>query len=103
MTLTDALAERIDALVRTKQRLQALDDETAAHVVQEPDTDAVLRQAVAALTSSGGLDTARRLLRGEAVTVTREMASAGLAAWDPATDSMRATALLVELLKVVDP
>lgn len=103
MTLTEALAERVDALVRTKERLRALDDETAAHVVQEPDTDAVLRQAVAALTSPGGLNAARRLLQGVAVSVPRDMASAGLAAWDPATDSMRPTGLLVELMKVVDP
>ena len=103
MTLTEALAERVDGLARTSARLKALDDGTAKHIVQEPDTDAVLRQAVAALTSPGGLDTARRLLRGDGVTVPRDMASAGLATWDPATDSMRATTLLVELMKVVDP
>ena len=103
MTLTEALAERVGALARTRERLQALDDATAAHVVHEPDGDAVLTQARAALSSPGGLDAARRLVRGDAVTVPREMASAGLAAWDPATDSMRPTALLVELLKVVDP
>lgn len=102
MTLAEAVAERVDALARTKARLQALGDQTADHVVQEADADAVLRQALAVLATSDGSDRARRLLRGEDVRACDDLAKAGLVAWDPASRAVRPTALLVEMIKVVE-
>jgi hypothetical protein len=102
MSLAEALAERVNALARTRERLRALDDETADHVVQEADANAVLKQAVAVLTTGDGYDAARRLLRGETVTAHDDLTKAGLAVWDPASGGIRPTALLIELIQVVD-
>ena len=102
MTLAEAVAERVRALELTNERLRALADQTADHVVQPADPDVVLRQALDALRSTGALETARRLLRGDAVSVSEDMARSGLVAWDPVSNAMRPTALLVEVMKVVD-
>ena len=102
MTLEEALAARVDSLARTKERLHALDDQTDSHIVQEAAADAVLRQALAVLETSGGYDAALRLLRGDDVGPHDELAKSGLAVWDPASDSLRPTSLLVELMKVVN-
>ncbi len=103
MTLAEALAERVRSLTETNERLRALDDRAADHVVQQADIDAVMSQALAVLTTAGGLAAARRLLRDEEAADCDELAQAGLAVWDPASGSFRASALLVELMKVVDP
>jgi hypothetical protein len=102
--LGNALAERVLSLSRTNERLRALDDssESGPHVVGESDTEKVLRRALLALSSHGGYDSARRILAGEHVTVGDELAKAGLVIWDPASDSMRATALLIELMLVFE-
>jgi hypothetical protein len=99
-----ALAERVLSLVRTDARLQALDDsfESEPHVLGEPDAEVVLRRALLALSSQQGYDSARRILNGEHVEVGDELATAGLVVWDPASDSMRATALLTELMTVFE-
>ena len=103
--LGDALAERVQSLARTEARLRALDDTdgSPAHVVDQPEAESVLRRALLALSSQAGYDSARRVLAGEHVAVSDELAKAGLVAWDLAADSMRATALLVELMKVFEP
>jgi hypothetical protein len=102
--LGDALAERVLSLARTNARLRALDDsrESEAHVVGEPDPETVLRGALLVLGSHRGYDTARRVLAGEHDNVGDDFAKAGLAMWDPASDSMRATALLIELMRVFE-
>ena len=102
--LGDALAERVLSLARTDARLRALDDsdESPAHVVGESDAESVLRRALLALSSQVGYDSARRVLAGKPVKVGDELAKAGLVTWDPASDSMRATALLIELMRVFE-
>lgn len=102
MSLAEALAERVAALARTKERLQALDDPTANHVVQEADANAVLSQALAVLNARDGYDVARRLLRGEHIAESDDLAKAGLLAWDPVSNAFRPTSLLLELMKAVD-
>jgi hypothetical protein len=102
MTLSEAVAERVRALARANERLQALADQTADHVVQTADADVVLRQALDVLTAPEAMDSARRLLRGEDVPVGEGMSRTGLVSWDPASNGMRPTALLVEVMKVVD-
>ncbi|HET7421351.1 MAG TPA: hypothetical protein VFL27_13330 [Candidatus Dormibacteraeota bacterium] len=102
MTLADALAERVRSLARTNERLHAIDDATAGHVVQEADADAVLKQALAVLQTRDGLDAARRLLGGEDLSDPDQLAKAGLAVWDPASGAVRPSFLLVELMKVVE-
>ncbi len=102
MTLAEAVAERVRALQRANERLEALADQTADHVVQPPDPDVVLRQALDALSAPEATEAARRLLHGENVSVGDGMARAGLAVWDPVSNAMRPTALLVEVMKVVD-
>lgn len=103
MTLTEAVAERVRALERANERLWALADQTAEHVVQAADPDLVLRQALDALRAPDAIEAARRLLRGEEVAARDDLARTGLVIWDPASNAMRPTALLVELMKVVDP
>ncbi len=102
--LGSALAERVVSLARTNARLRALDDphESEAHVVGEPDSETVLRRALLALSSHLGYDSARRILAGEHVNAGDELAKAGLVMWDPASGSMRATALLIELMRVFE-
>ncbi len=102
MTLAEAVAERVRALERTNERLQALADQTADHVVQPADADVVLTQALDALRAPEATEAARRLLRGENVSVGDDMARTGLVVWDPASNAMRPTALLVEVMKAVD-
>ena len=102
MSLADALAERVNALARSKARLQALDDQTADHVVQEPDADAVLRQALDVLSTRDGYEAAMSVVRGEDVAKHDGLARAGLVVWDPASDAVRPTPLLIELIKVLD-
>ncbi len=100
--LGSALAERLRSLSRANARLRALDDsrESEAHVLDEPDAENVLRRALLALSSHRGYDSARRILAGERVNAGDELAKAGLVIWDPDSDSMRATALLIELMRV---
>lgn len=102
MTLAEAVAERVRALERANERLEALADQTADHVVQPADPDVVLKQALDALRAPAATDAARRLLRGENVSVGDDMARTGLVVWDPVSNATRPTALLVELMKVVD-
>ena len=102
MTLDEAVAERVRSLARTKERLSAIDDQTAGHVLQEADADAVLSQALAVLATREGLDAARRLLNSEDLNAADELAKAGLAVWDPASGAVRPTSLLIELMKVAD-
>jgi hypothetical protein len=102
--LGDALAERVLSLARTDARLKALDDSdpSDAHVVGAPDAELVLRRALLALSSQSGYGSARSILAGKPVEVGDELAKAGLVTWDPASDSMRATALLIELMRVFE-
>jgi hypothetical protein len=102
--LGDALAERVLSLARTDARLKALDDSdpSDAHVVGVPDAELVLRRALLALSSRAGYESAHRILAGEHVKVDDDLAKAGLVTWDPLADSMRATALLVELMRVFE-
>ncbi|GAC1666098.1 MAG: hypothetical protein PVS3B2_03510 [Candidatus Dormibacteraceae bacterium] len=99
--LGDALAARVLSLSRTSERLRALDDssESEPHVVGQADPETILRRALLALSSHQGYDSARRVLAGEHLTVSDELAKAGLVMWDPASDSMQATALLIELMR----
>ena len=103
MTLAEAVAERVRDLERANERLQALADQTADHVVQPADADVVLRQALDALRTAETMEAARRLLRGENVSVGEDIARSGLVVWDPVLNATRATDLLVEVMKVVDP
>lgn len=103
MTLAEALAERVRSLERTNERLRAVTDQTADHVVRAADADVVLRQALDVLNVPEALEAARRLLRGEDVSVRDDLARTGLVAWDPVSNAMRPTALLTEVMKVVDP
>jgi hypothetical protein len=102
--LGSALAERVQSLSRANARLRAVEDsrESEAHVVGEPDSETVLRRALQALSSHQGYDSARRILAGEPVNAVDELAKAGLVTWNPVSDSMRATALLIELMRVFE-
>ena len=102
MTLAEALAERVRALELTNERLRALADQTADHVVQPADADAVLRHALDVLSVRDVFEAARGLLRGEEVAAPDGLATAGLATWDPDSNTMRPTPLLAEVMKVVD-
>jgi hypothetical protein len=102
--LGNALAERVLSLSRTNERLRALDDssESRPHVVGESDSETVLRRALLALSSHRGYASARRILAGEHVDAGDELTRAGLVMWDPVSDSMRATAFLIELMRVFE-
>jgi hypothetical protein len=102
MTLAEALAERVDSLARTRERLRAVDDSTE-HVVDEPEAEAVLRRALAALSSVEGYEQARRVAAGVHVTGCYDLAKAGLVIWEPGSDTVRPAALLIELMKVFEP
>lgn len=102
--LGEALAERVRSLARTGERLRALDDsfESEPHVVGEPDAEAVLLGALQVLSTKRGYESARRIVAGDHVEGGDELARAGLATWDPASDAMRPTSLLVELMRVFE-
>ncbi len=102
--LGEALAERVLSLARTNQRLQALDDyhEPNDHVVGQPDAESVLRRALLVLSNREAYELARRVKTGEQVTAGDDFAQAGLVIWDPGSDSMRPTPLLVELMLVFE-
>ena len=102
--LGEALAERVMSLARTDARLRALDDpgESAPHVVGEPDAETVLLGALQALSTKRGYESARRIVAGEHIEAGDELARAGLTSWDPASDAMRPTPLLVELMRVFE-
>jgi hypothetical protein len=102
MTLAEALAERVHSLARTNERVQALDDQTD-HVVGEPDARVVLRHALAVLSTRDGFDLACRIAAGDHVTGADELARAGLVVWDVGLDTARPTALLIELMKILEP
>jgi hypothetical protein len=102
MTLAEALADRVHSLARTNERVQALDDQTD-HVVGEPDARVVLRRALAVLSTRDGFDLACRIAAGDRVTGGDELAGAGLVVWDVGLDVVRPTALLIELMKILEP
>jgi len=102
VSLSEALADRVRSLARTNERLQAIEDGTAGHVVEQPDTEAVLQQALAALNTQAGHAQAQRILAGERVTGCDELAKAGLVVWDPLADTLGPSPLLIELIKVID-
>jgi hypothetical protein len=102
MTLAEALAERVHSLARTHERVQALDDQSD-HVVGEPDARVVLRGALAVLGTRDGYDLACSIVAGDRVTGADELARAGLVVWDVGLDAARPTALLVELMKILEP
>lgn len=103
-TLGDALAERVLSLARTTQRLQALEDyrEPNDHVVGQPDAEAVLRRALLVLSDREAYELARRIVAGEQVAAGDDFARAGLVIWDPGSDAMRPTPLLVQLMRVFE-
>lgn len=102
--LGDALAERVLSLVRTNQRLQALEDyrEPNDHVVGQSDAGAVLRRALRVLSNREAYELARRITGGEQAAAGDDFAQAGLVIWDPGSDSMRPTPLLVEMMRVFE-
>ncbi len=106
--LADALAERVLSLARTSERLRALEDheESQPHVVGQPDAEAVLRAALLALSGQKSYHIARSTLAGEHVPANQEfvmeLSRAGLVTWDPGSDALRATALLVELMRLFE-
>ena len=99
-----ALAERVQALARTNARLRALDEDSWSepHRVAEADPEAVLRGALLALSDGAVLASARRLVAGESSDEAELLARAGLAVWDPSTESPRATMLLIELMRMFE-
>ena len=99
--LGNALSERVMSLARANERLQAVDD-SRDHVVDEPNARAVLLHALAALSSEEEYELAGRILAGERISSADGLARAGLAVWDPGSDSVRPTALLIELMHVFD-
>jgi hypothetical protein len=102
--LGEALAERVLSLARTDARLRAIDDsgQSDPHVVGEPDVEKVLLGALQALSTQAGYESARRIMAGDQARSGDELAKAGLVTWDPGADSMRPTALLVELMRVFE-
>ncbi len=107
--LADALAERVRSLSRTSDRLRALEDyreDSDAHIVGQADAEAVLRSALLALSSREGYEIAERVLAGDRVPAAEEFADklsrAGLVIWDPDSDLLRPTALLVELMRLFE-
>lgn len=102
--LGEALAERVLSLARTGERLRALDDsfESEPHRVGEADAEAVLLGALRVLSTTVGYESAHRIVAGEHVEDGDELARAGLATWDPASDAMRPTSLLVELMSIFE-
>ncbi len=102
--LGDALAERVLSLARTNQRLQALEDyrDPNDHVVGRPDAESVLTSALLVLSNHEGYEVARRITAGEQVAAGDDFARAGLVIWDPGSDSMRPTPLLVELMRMFE-
>lgn len=102
--LGDALAERVISLARTNQRLEALEDDRGQndHVVGQPDALSVLRRALLALSSRDAYELARRITAGEQAAAGDDLAQAGLVTWDPGSDSIRPTALLLELMRVFE-
>jgi hypothetical protein len=102
--LGSALAERVLSLARTSQRLEALEDdgEQDDHVVGQPDALSVLRRALLALSNREAYELARRITAGEQAAAGDDLARAGLVTWDPGSDSIRPTALLLELMRVFE-
>jgi hypothetical protein len=102
--LGDALAERVRSLARADDRLRALDDysESHTHIVGQPNAEEVLRRALVVLGSRDGYALALRMTAGDQVVAGDDFAQAGLVMWDPLSDSMRPTPLLVELMRVFE-
>jgi hypothetical protein len=102
--LGGALAERVVSLSRTHERLRALEDfsESDGHVVGQADAEALLRRALLALSKGEAFELARRILAGESLPGSEELAQAGLVIWDPDANSVGPTALLVELMRVFE-
>ena len=111
--LAGAIAERALSLSRVQDRLRALET-YAAPGEPTPDgqaaAEAVLRRALAALSSREGYELAGRLLAGEdaladgtpeSSVVLQDLAQAGLAVWDVGSGSSQPTPLLRELLQVL--
>lgn len=111
--LAGAIAERVLSLSRAQDRLQALETYTASGE-PEPDgqaaAEAVLRRALAALSSREGYELAGRLLAGEdalaagspeSSVVLQDLAQAGLAVWDVGSGASQPTPLLRELFQVL--
>lgn len=102
--LGGALAERVLSLARTNERLRALEDyrEPHDHVVGQPEAEVVLRRALLVLSDREDYELARRIAAGEQAAAGDDLARAGLVTWDPGSDSMRPTGLLVELMRLFE-
>ena len=111
--LAGAIAERVLSLSRVQDRLRALETYPASGE-QVPDrqaaAEAVLRRALAALSSREGYELAGRLLAGEdtlaagspeSSVVLQDLAQAGLAVWDVGSGSSQPTPLLRELFQLL--
>ncbi|MHB1526677.1 MAG: hypothetical protein ACYDEA_11960 [Candidatus Dormibacteria bacterium] len=112
--LRAALAERVMAVVRTQERLRALESTTppAPEADQRQLGEALLRRALQCLSGSSEYQLADRMLRAGGPTAEAESApasslqalsQAGLASWDPSSDELRPTALLTALMGIFEP
>ena len=112
--LAEAIAERVLALARVRDRLLALDDPMQSGTLPEDRRGAaevVLRTALAALSSREGYALAGRLLAREDVPESggeepsnpmEALAQAGLAVWDVGSGASKPTPLLRELFRLLD-
>ncbi|MHB8313639.1 MAG: hypothetical protein ACYDD0_10130 [Candidatus Dormibacteria bacterium] len=110
-----ALAERVMAVLRTQERLLALES-TPSGQAPEPDErqlgEVLLRRALQCLSGSSEYRLADQMLRAGGPAAGAESAQAsslqslsqaGLASWDPSTDELRPTALLAALMGIFEP
>ena len=111
--LAGAIAERVLSLSRVQDRLRALETYPASGEPvpgRQAAAEAVLRRALAALSSREGYELAGRLLAGEdtlaagsleSSIVLQDLAQAGLAVWDVGSGSSQPTPLLRELFQLL--
>lgn len=111
-----ALASRVSSLQRALERLRALESYPSQQAQEEErnerrDTEAVLRQALEALSNPQCYEAARRLVAGEPVSAAgglgsylalQRLSQAGLATWDVGSGATQCTPLLRGLLELLE-
>ncbi len=112
--LRAALAERVKAVLRTQERLLALESPPPGPAPEGDERqlgEALLRRALRCLSGSSEYRLADQMLRagGPAAgagsappSSLQSLSQAGLASWDPSTDELRPTALLAALLGIFE-
>ncbi|MHB8613004.1 MAG: hypothetical protein ACYDAL_11325 [Candidatus Dormibacteraceae bacterium] len=112
--LAGAIAERVLSLSRVQDRLRALETYAPSGEAEQDGqaaAEAVLRRALAALSSREGYELAGRLLVSEDAIAARSLESsvilqdlsqAGLAVWDVGLGSSQPTLLLRELFRLLE-